>query len=104
MKMPRLDLRWRVKQSRGVESNRREGTMSDSTAHGMIAGMTDQYLGPAGVAARIGVAPATVRGYAAQGKMPPADVKIDANSGWSEETIEAWIASRPGRGVRTPAD
>ena len=74
--------------------------MSDSTAHGMIAGMTVQYLGPAEVAARIGVAPATVRGYAAQGRMPKADVKIGTTSGWSEETIDAWVKNRPGRGAR----
>jgi predicted DNA-binding transcriptional regulator AlpA len=66
----------------------------------MIAGMTEQYLGPAGVAAIIGVAPATVRGYASQGGMPEPDVKIDSTSGWSEETIAKWIANRPGRGAR----
>lgn len=104
MKMPRLDLRWRVKQSRGAESNRREGTMADSTAHGTIAGMTVHYLGPAEVAARFGLAAGTIRHYAAQGKMPEPDVRIGPIGGWSEETIDAWWANRPGRGARTDLD
>ncbi|MFF7293205.1 helix-turn-helix transcriptional regulator [Microbacterium sp. NPDC008134] len=60
--------------------------------------MTVQYLGPAEVAARFGLAPGTVRGYAAQGQMPEPDVRIGAVGGWSEETVDAWWANRPGSG------
>jgi predicted DNA-binding transcriptional regulator AlpA len=63
--------------------------------------MTVQYLGPAQVAARYGLAPETIRSYAAQGKMPEPDVRIGPTAGWSEETIDAWWANRPGRGRRT---
>lgn len=40
--------------------------------------------------------------------MPEADVIITTPSGplrgWSPETIDAWLASRPGRGARTDLD
>lgn len=67
----------------------------------MIAGMTVQYLGPAEVAARFGLAASTIRHYAAQGKMPEPDVRVGPTAGWSEATVDAWWASRPGRGART---
>ena len=63
--------------------------------------MTVQYLGPAEVAARVGLAPATIRDYALKGRMPEPDVRIGPNAGWSEATIDAWVQSRPGRGART---
>ncbi|WP_205814214.1 transcriptional regulator [Microbacterium sp. K24] len=69
--------------------------------------MTVQYLGPAEVAAYVtrelggDIAPATIRQYAAQGRMPAPDVRIGPNGGWSEETIVKWWTSRPGRGART---
>lgn len=64
-------------------------------------GMTVEYLGPAEVAARFGLAPATIRAYARDGMMPVPDVRIGPNAGWSEETVDAWWANRPGRGART---
>lgn len=105
--MPRLDLRCRVKQSRGLESNRREGTVAESTAHGTIAGMTIDYMGPAEVAAYLRrehgaqIEGVTIRQYAIKGRMPKPDVRIGPNAGWSEATIAEWWANRPGRGART---
>ena len=40
-----------------------------------------------------------------KGLIPPADVIITTPAGplrgWAPETIDAWLASRPGRGART---
>ena len=67
--------------------------------------MTTEYLGTAAVAERAGLAVATVRSYILKGLIPPADVVISTPNGplrgWSIDTIDAWIASRPGRGART---
>lgn len=67
--------------------------------------MPTEYLGTAAVAERAGLAVATVRSYILKGLMPDADVIITTPSGplrgWSPETIDAWLASRPGRGART---
>lgn len=64
--------------------------------------MAHEYLSPGGVAERIGVASATVRGYAAHGRMPEPDARIwDGKtwlSAWKTETIDEWQATRPGRG------
>ena len=61
--------------------------------------MTREYLGAADFAARAGLAVATIR------LTPPADVQISTPNGplrgWSVDTIDAWLASRPGRGART---
>ena len=90
-----------------MESNRREGTMAESTARGMIAGMTDQYMGPTEVAAYVratfgaSIEAVTIRQYASKGRMPEPDVRIGPNGGWSEATINEWWANRPGRGART---
>ena len=67
--------------------------------------MTSEYLGAADAAARAGLAPATIRSYMKKGLTPPADVVITTPAGplrgWSPATIDAWLASRPGRGART---
>lgn len=67
--------------------------------------MTREYLGAADFAARAGLAVATIRSYMRKGLTPPADVIITTPSGplrgWSPETIDAWLASRPGQGTRT---
>ncbi len=67
--------------------------------------MTTEYLGTAAVAERAGLAVATVRSYILKGLIPPADVVISTPNGplrgWSIDTIDAWLASRPGRGART---
>ena len=67
--------------------------------------MTTEYLGTAAVAERAGLAVATIRSYTLKGLIPPADVVISTPNGplrgWSIDTIDAWLASRPGRGART---
>lgn len=67
--------------------------------------MTIEYLGAAEFAARAGLATATIRSYMRKGLTPPADVVISTPAGplrgWAPETIDAWMASRPGRGART---
>lgn len=67
--------------------------------------MTREYLGAADFAARAALAVATIRSYMRKGLIPPADVVISTPAGplrgWAPETIDAWMASRPGRGART---
>lgn len=67
--------------------------------------MTREYLGAADFAARTGLAVATIRSYMRKGLIPPADIVISTPAGplrgWAPETIDAWMASRPGRGART---
>lgn len=70
--------------------------------------MPTEYLGTSAVAERTGLAVATIRSYILKDLMPEADVIITTPSGplrgWSPETIDAWLASRPGRGARTDLD
>lgn len=67
--------------------------------------MTREYLGAADFAARAGLAVATIRSYMRKGLTPPADVQISTPNGplrgWSPETVDAWLTSRPGQGART---
>mgnify|MGYP000898080428 CR=1 FL=1 len=67
--------------------------------------MPTEYLGTASVAERVGLAVVTIRSYIRKELLPPADVVITTPSGplrgWAPETIDAWLASRPGRGART---
>lgn len=67
--------------------------------------MTREYLGAADFADRAGLAVATIRSYMRKGLTPPADVVISTPNGplrgWSVDTIDAWLASRPGQGTRT---
>jgi hypothetical protein len=53
------------------------------------------YLSRSEVAERIGVAPDTLGRY----KLPEPDALIGSTRGWLPATIDAWNASRPGRGV-----
>lgn len=63
--------------------------------------VTKHYLSRMQFAARIGVKPASLSRY----KLPTPDVIVGPDTrpvqGWSEETIDKWNASRPGRGSRT---
>jgi len=54
------------------------------------------------VADRLGVTRATVHTYATRGTLPPPDAYVGRTPVWGPDTIEAWIASRPGMGNRTP--
>lgn len=67
--------------------------------------MPVEYMSLAGVAERLGIAASTAKKYLDEKRLPEPDVKIGAGSrwtyGWSSETVDAWQASRPGRGART---
>ncbi|MDO5758982.1 MAG: helix-turn-helix transcriptional regulator [Rhodobacterales bacterium] len=62
--------------------------------------MTRRYLSRSQFAERIGVKTATLSRY----DLPEPDVIIGSAKwptfGWTEETIDAWNAARPGRGRR----
>jgi hypothetical protein len=53
------------------------------------------YLGRVEVAARIGLK--SVRSLSGM-TLPPHDVEIGVHKGWKPDTIDAWQATRPGRG------
>ena len=55
----------------------------------------ESYLGRVEVAARIGLK--SVRSLSGM-TLPPYDVEIGVHKGWKPETIDAWQATRPGRG------
>jgi len=57
--------------------------------------VTERFLSFTEVAALMGI---TTGGLGPQ-KMPAPDAMIGKTRGWRRETIEAWIPSRPGRGV-----
>ncbi|UOQ60399.1 XRE family transcriptional regulator [Leucobacter rhizosphaerae] len=53
-----------------------------------------KYLGRSEFAAHIGVAVGTLSRYT----LPEPDAMIGRTQGWLVETIDAWNASRPGKG------
>lgn len=53
------------------------------------------YLSRADVARRIGLK--SVRSLTGV-KLPPHDVEVGDHKGWRTDTIDAWQATRPGRG------
>lgn len=57
--------------------------------------MTERYLSVAEVAERIGVKNASTKTL----RLPEPDVLVGRTRGWKAETIDAWNAARPGRGV-----
>ena len=57
--------------------------------------MTRRYLSLTDVAERLGI----TKGALARYKLPQPDVLVGHARGWSEKTIDAWNAARPGRGV-----
>ena len=71
-------------------------------------GEPTRYLGTSGLAERTGLALGTVQRYSHEGRLPAPDVVIGqgprAVRGWLPQTVDAWAASRPGRGHRTDLD
>lgn len=57
--------------------------------------MTERYLSVAEVAEHIGVKNASAKAL----RLPEPDALIGRTRGWKAETIDAWNAARPGRGV-----
>nr|DAQ80091.1 MAG TPA: Pyocin activator protein PrtN [Caudoviricetes sp.] len=60
--------------------------------------MSDEQLAVPEVAARLGLAVATVRAYRLEGRLPEPDGMVGRTPWWRPETIDAWQAARPGRG------
>ena len=56
------------------------------------------WLTVAEVAERLGIEESTWRAYVARGQAPAAESKIGPLPVWRTETIDAWLAERPGRG------
>jgi hypothetical protein len=63
----------------------------------------DEWLGAAGAAERAGVAERTWTGYVARGQAPAAGRRNPASGHpeWMPSAVDAWLAARPGTGVRT---
>lgn len=63
------------------------------------------YLGIADLAERAGISPRTADGYRRKGLLPEPDAVITSGDrlvrGWLPETVDYWLAHRPGRGART---
>jgi len=57
--------------------------------------MTDLYWSYSDVAKRLGI----TTGSLGRANLPEPDAMIGSIRGWRPETIEAWIPTRPGRGV-----
>ncbi|MDR1355329.1 MAG: hypothetical protein LBJ43_03575 [Propionibacteriaceae bacterium] len=55
----------------------------------------EHYWGVTEVARRLEVKTGTISNT----KLPPPDVMVGTTRGWRPESIEAWIPTRPGRGV-----
>lgn len=67
--------------------------------------MTIHYLSLNQFGQRIGLSHTTMQSYQREKRLPEPDVAIGGSArghtyGWSIETIDAWQASRPGRGKR----
>ncbi|ATU20847.1 helix-turn-helix transcriptional regulator [Bifidobacterium choerinum] len=57
--------------------------------------MAERYLGVKQVAERLGITPGGLLNL----KLPKPDAYIGRTRGWKAETVDAWNAARPGRGV-----
>lgn len=64
-----------------------------------------RYLGLQAFAQRVGLERGTISRYLHKGYLPTPDVLIVDGSrearGWTEASIDEWMANRPGRGART---
>lgn len=68
--------------------------------------MTITYLGMTAIAEHTGLSVNTLKSYLRKGLLPAPDAVIESPSGqirgWTRETIDEWMSSRPGRGNRMP--
>lgn len=66
--------------------------------------MTITYMGMTAIAERTGLSVNTVKSYLRKNLLPAPDAVIESPTGqirgWTRETIDEWMASRPGRGNR----
>ena len=65
-----------------------------TAAHDDKAIMTLRFLSRGDIAAHLGVALSTVKGYRS---FPPPDVIVGRNQGWARETVDNWAAGRQKR-------
>lgn len=65
----------------------------------------DEKLRTAQIAERLGITSSTWSSYVTRGQAPKPDGHYDGRTPWwLASTVEAWHASRPGRGVRRAED
>lgn len=65
--------------------------------------MDDELLDYRAIAALTGLTTSTLRHYRAKGLLPEADASpVPDRPRWRRSTVDAWLASRPGRGRRRP--
>lgn len=57
------------------------------------------YLTIAEVARRANVRRATIDSYRRRGYLPAPDIVVGVSPGWLPETIDTWMAARPGKGA-----
>lgn len=57
----------------------------------------DRLLDYAAISERSGIARATLRAYHSRGLLPEPDVMLAHLPRWRTSTIEAWLATRPGK-------
>ena len=64
-----------------------------------------RHLGLAALAERAGITRGTAARYQSEGRLPAPDIILVEGArearGWLPATIDAWLATRPGRGART---
>lgn len=76
--------------------------MPSKTSQGQWGKQTMLSVGD--IAELAGVSTATIQSYYHQGYLPQPDVTIGVERarmhGWLRETVDEWIANRPGRGRR----
>ena len=68
--------------------------------------MTITYMGMNSIAIHTRLSVNTLKSYLRKGLLPAPDAVIESPSGqirgWTQETIDDWMSSRPGRGNRMP--
>lgn len=62
-----------------------------------MSGLPEGILDISAFAKRLGVEPTSISRYLTGGLVPPADGYIGRSPWWHLETVETWIANRPGR-------
>ncbi len=86
--------------SKGIEVDAMESTRAYAGVSCDDGCMTVRYLSLQGVADHLGVSRNSVKKY----NLPEPDVIVgeglNAPRGWSEQTIDTWNGSRPGKGWR----
>jgi len=59
--------------------------------------LTRRYMSRTDIATYLGVSRDTAKEY----RLPPPDVVVGDRHGWARETVDAWVAARPGNAGKT---